>query len=960
MYLFYQKVGGATKWETALAQDREKLVKQGVEFITVMNVSDSLDTELKAEDLVKLRYAAPLGFYIDFDSSDLNESLNQARVLIHKLEDEYEADMTQSRLYFTGGRGCHIEIPLECFLAKIPNNGITQLPAIFKEMALTLFVDTMDLRIYNGRKTRQWRVPNVQRSNGLYKVQVSYDEFMKATADDYTTLCSAPRDALPLSPPETNSKLSYLYASCKDRVDKMVRGRSKTKDQVEALKKFSGEWPESLKPLLMGEGVNPYLGWNQIAMQLACLAIALGKSEEALLTDARGLIDNHEGDSKRYASPHKRERELRNQYRYLDGNPGYEFRLAGAISLYGDKSKARDLRSGDSSDDFDDFDAEIIFYSSKDEGGKDEGDKRERLARNVKWNKQGIFVLEEDQWSLRSHFGIANPTALFDIEQEKFVGYQIEVFADGVSKGEHLIGSHVCTSKPVLNNFTTSWGCSVQMNDQQVSVLTDYLRLRTSANKAQVFTTTREGVDFIVPHSEAAGEKPQFVFVTNDKVLVPADSNMKFKFSGVRGFPTAFGTDLLDAPSITETPELTERVGNFIEHLLEVNTEENVGKALGWFVACFMAQGIRRRYAQFPLLHVYGPMSSGKSKTVELFNQMHYYLSPPKKLAASGQTLLPLLVTIAQAGSMPVILEEYKPREMSKTTLDILRNLLRVDYTGESFDRGGIDKAGGSIKIDSFSIRGPIAFLSEAIEDQPAIVDRSVIMSLTPQGRKGRTHHYLTCFEDKELLGVIGAHLARQVIRRNDYESLNLIAEYDKQLRDKVGEGADNVNRPIFNRAVVLFGIRMFQLEMAEIFGTRFDVKLNSIQAGFLNNIDSLQVATETEIGKVLDILARLTRNSHVDYRLDPRYDYQVDGDVISLKIKPVFAKYVRYQRSLRLEIGFDSDHAFIKALDNYPGTVTKLASAERIRRNPWEHIYGISQQTMLNDGCEPFEGYEQ
>ena len=199
---------------------------------------------------------------------------------------------------------------------------------------MATFVDTLDLRVYSAKRGRMWRTPNVKRSNGKFKVQVTADEFMTATAEDYVAICSAPRAALPVTPPTTNAKLSLLYALAKERVEVGVKRRRSKKVNHEQMTRFSGQFPDSVKLLLTGEGVRPGVGWNQIALQLASFGLALGKTEDQVVEEARGLIETHQGDSGRYGTPRKREAELRNQYRYQDGNPGYEFSLGGVKSLF--------------------------------------------------------------------------------------------------------------------------------------------------------------------------------------------------------------------------------------------------------------------------------------------------------------------------------------------------------------------------------------------------------------------------------------------------------------------------------------------------------------------------------------------------------------------------------------------------------------------------------------------------
>ena len=44
------------------------------------------------------------------------------------------------------------------------------------DIAYELYVDTLDLRVYSGRKGRMWQTPNVKRESGKYNVGANCGE----------------------------------------------------------------------------------------------------------------------------------------------------------------------------------------------------------------------------------------------------------------------------------------------------------------------------------------------------------------------------------------------------------------------------------------------------------------------------------------------------------------------------------------------------------------------------------------------------------------------------------------------------------------------------------------------------------------------------------------------------------------------------------------------------------------
>ena len=210
MYLFYQ-MEGKSKWIPALATERENIAKtRKPALVSVLDVDNSFDTDLTGDEIRALRYSG--SFYADFDAEDIEEATEQFKVFLLKLK-AMNVDLDMLRLYATGKKGYHIEVPAQMFMGKVPVAGVLHLPHIYREMAYGLFVDTLDMNVYSTKRGRQWRCPNVKRAdNGKYKVQISAEEALAMTPETYSEVCNSPRNALPIEPPSLNADLGLLYA----------------------------------------------------------------------------------------------------------------------------------------------------------------------------------------------------------------------------------------------------------------------------------------------------------------------------------------------------------------------------------------------------------------------------------------------------------------------------------------------------------------------------------------------------------------------------------------------------------------------------------------------------------------------------------------------------------------------------------------------------------------------------
>lgn len=220
MWIYYQKRSKEEHWHIAHADERAEIIsKYRPRYVT------ALATTLHAEEGEKIsrdakneaRYAGD--FYIDWDatSDDLNEAILKVNEFLTRLERD-GADLQAIRLFCSGGRGFHCEVPVGLFCSTVPKNGVQHLPIIYREIAFELFVETMDMNIYSSGRGRQWRQPNVQRENGNYKVPITVEEMRSMTTALYADLVSKTRDIAPRSEPRFCPALGVIFSKAKAKV----------------------------------------------------------------------------------------------------------------------------------------------------------------------------------------------------------------------------------------------------------------------------------------------------------------------------------------------------------------------------------------------------------------------------------------------------------------------------------------------------------------------------------------------------------------------------------------------------------------------------------------------------------------------------------------------------------------------------------------------------------------------
>ena len=99
-------------------------------------------------------HLAPLFF--DLDADDLERACREALALVGYLSDFQDLPPEATRLYYTGGRGIHVEVPEAALGVREPAPDLTYAYGRWaKELAGRLALSTLDLGVYSAR--RMWR-----------------------------------------------------------------------------------------------------------------------------------------------------------------------------------------------------------------------------------------------------------------------------------------------------------------------------------------------------------------------------------------------------------------------------------------------------------------------------------------------------------------------------------------------------------------------------------------------------------------------------------------------------------------------------------------------------------------------------------------------------------------------------------------------------------------------------------
>jgi hypothetical protein len=184
-----EKTNTRWKWIEDTPEDKAKALKAGAMYLTWCHLSEPY----KNNGSEPLRFG---NFPLDFDNKSApQKALEEMRLLcLIRLPELYDADPYDFLFYCSGSKGFHCIIPARLFGTE---NGDPHLPLIYKKIASRWIeqfgLKTLDMQLYKMKRGQPFRIANVRRSNGRYKVPLTLDEVQNLTFEQIWELSKEPR-----------------------------------------------------------------------------------------------------------------------------------------------------------------------------------------------------------------------------------------------------------------------------------------------------------------------------------------------------------------------------------------------------------------------------------------------------------------------------------------------------------------------------------------------------------------------------------------------------------------------------------------------------------------------------------------------------------------------------------------------------------------------------------------------
>lgn len=956
-FFWLQQSGGEDAWLQCLSEHRAKVIQERQPaFVTVLDAHSSPEPGWGREDYAKMKYSGP--FYADWDGEDLADVIPNFQKFLKNLG-EMGVNLKSLRLYATGGRGFHLEIPPAVFMPKAVRGGVTGLPYIYREMAMEMVVDTLDMRVYSGRKGRMWRTPNVQRPNGKYKVPILLEDALEMTPQLYESLCSQPTPEPVRDEPDLNTVLAAMFIKAQSKVEEAVKRRVKSVADESLLAKFKGQFPPTVKKLMTGEGVAPGIGFQRVAMQLAITANALGKTADELVEACEGLCEKHQSDSSRYNSPRKRKEELRRMWEYTHDNPCYGYSRGGIRSICDVDLGTSDLDGIAGS-----TGVGHVPDSDEDEIPEDAAAEVEAgqnsLLEGMMITKSGIHKRTAEGAKTLSNISFRRPLQLVDAEDNKVLGLEADVYADGKGRGRHLITAKVFGSRANLSAYCAEHGGIFSGSDTQAGVVSLMLTRAAQAKGNVVYALHREGLDLVQDPAVKEKVVRDLVWVHPDKVISNnQDANYVYQ-------PLVTGSAIYNADVHNATPLVCSQDNiEWLRALFQINSPTIVAQMLGWMVSCFHKQFYHRAFQQFPLLHPNGPAGCGKTLTTRMMLRLFYLTTEPKTVNVSVATPFTLKGMMAGSASVPAVFDEYKPSELDHRKLEQLLQIFRGAYNQAEGASGGISRGNASASfrdVTSYTLSAPLVYIGESQEMQTAIVQRTVPVGFNPSDTSAHTEWFKLAQAGADRLPALGNLLLGWTFR----ETVDSRREALQSVIDRITPGfGRSVNpRQIYNTAVLIAGLEFMRNALkhgaveGQGFGDALTGEVDRLIQALWEHRDEVFTVAMSEASKVLNDMSLMSRTEpdESEFALREGHEYIVVDGYIEILLREAFVKYFAWCKRKGFQPLYSTAEQFVLAMRRFPAVTDKLCKLSPLRKaGGLAHVHRFSLEKLQMEGVEPF-----
>jgi hypothetical protein len=883
VYKYYQ-VGSKSTWVliTDQADTEQTAIAAGARKLTILSLSEPVTEQTDQEEQ---KYSGD--FYTDIDCANLALAILAAILLVNKLV-ELGVPLGAIQIYASGKKGFHILVPASIFSSGRP---MKNLPFVYKEMALELYVSGMDFQVYSRGRGVCWRIPNIKRDDGNYRVPITSEELFEMTVESYRVVVSTPR-ILPKYALDPSFKAAGMEALM-ERAKKRVRAKPSQPEPVsdEQLAPFREDPPACISDIADYK-VKPSRNFNEVSLQMGIFIARSGMPEPLYSSLMSRLADN--GNSSSYSTPNARLDHLNGLVGYLQSTPSKQFSCNAIRSVISTRPCP---------------DCDLCKSGEEEaEAGEDVG-----LVERA----DGYYVIRASGEQRISTFILKAHEVFLEVSQSgkvtRRIGATVEIMRNAEVLGRVNFTESGWVSKANFKGELKGIGNLAFYGTEDDIQRIKHITLDEDGDMGEVVQVENAGM-----HLHRLAGKDVRVYVE------PGFSINQYRVKGTHSM-----VERVTAPPAIKSAEMPaegdEEVMQTLRHLFEVNDPFVVAQVLGWFSACHLKIHYMARYSQFPLLSMWGNAGSGKTTLATLFawlNGCNYSLAD-SPVSMSSITPWAMIRYCSSTTTVPRILEEYNKSKIINTKYAALGETMKLAWNGQSIARGAIKRStangGSGATVKETQISAPLLIVSEQAPQMPALQQRSVQVQLSPHHIRGREEHFFEVDMNKP-------HL-RRMARAMVFSALRTDTSWVEEHMEVANKLLPPVltDRPRFSYQTLIVGLRFFDKVCTDL-GMGLHDEIAQLEEDMLSSVMRFGKAInaakmKTEVDVVMDtvgMMSQMTINGGATW-LKSSVHYTIRGDRIYYDLPVLFSTYQLYMTHRRETAVIDSPSQFVSLITNEP-----------------------------------------
>ncbi|MCL2072084.1 MAG: DNA primase, partial [Oscillospiraceae bacterium] len=321
------------------------------------------------------------------------------------------------------------------------------------------------------------------------------------------------------------------------------------------------------------------------------------------------------------------------------------------------------------------------------------------------------------------------------------------------------------------------------------------------------------------------------------------------------------------------------------ENILSYNEYSRTVPIIAWCAGCLIKPHLRRCKIKFPHMFHVGEKGGGKTSSME--RVIFPFFGLKSATAASQHKAFTLMKESNSSNVIPQAIEEFKPSELPRSVLKVLRNHYRETYDCSKGTRGRPDQT-----QNSYDLLAPIIVCGEEDADEGAIRERAFELLFARRDLKcsNRRKSFEWIKANSRHISALGRSLLDVALATNPDEVLSWYCEgeshFSKEFPDRI----------VNNLCAVYAGIcllnklcRSHGLAFADVFPIDNELCAKHLESAVREYLLDGSNFNKGAIEQAFEVMARMKLKHGEDYL------FENNGQFLCLHLTGIYDRYTRY-----------------------------------------------------------------